>query len=143
MLISGHCRCGNISFTLDWVPDPIEIPARACSCSFCVAHQAVWTSCPAGKLKVRIQNPSLVAKHAFATQTARFHICGRCGDVPVVSSQIDGQVFAAINANTLQGDATALLNYQPADFDGESVESRIERRRHQWIADVEINEAPA
>jgi len=28
MLISGSCHCGNVSFTLDWQPDPTEIPAR-------------------------------------------------------------------------------------------------------------------
>jgi hypothetical protein len=26
MLISGRCHCGNISFTLDWRPEPSEIP---------------------------------------------------------------------------------------------------------------------
>ena len=74
MLISGHCQCGNISFTLDWLPEPVEIPARACSCSFCATHDAVWTSYPSGKLKVRIKNPSLVSRHVFATETAQFHI---------------------------------------------------------------------
>lgn len=138
MLFSGRCQCGNISYTLDWVPDPTEIPARACSCSFCTAHAAVWTACPSGKLKVRIKNPALVAKHSFATGTAQFHVCGCCGDVPVVTSEIDGQVFAAINTNTLQGNATSLLRHEPANFDGESVEARIERRRRHWIADVAI-----
>src|SRR5438094_129248 len=46
MLIRGSCHCGNISFTLDWKPEPSEIPARACSCSFCTKHGGVWTSCP-------------------------------------------------------------------------------------------------
>lgn len=139
MLISGHCQCGNIAYTLDWVPDPIEIPARACACSFCTAHAAAWTASPTGKLKVKIKDSALVSKHSFATGTAQFHVCGCCGDVPVVTSEIDGQVFAVVNANLLKGSATALLKHEPANFDGESVEARIERRRRHWIADVVID----
>jgi len=74
MLIPGRCQCGNISFILEWLPDPIEIPARACSCSFCATHAGVWTSCPSGKLQVRIKNPAQVRKHSFATETAQFHV---------------------------------------------------------------------
>ena len=48
MLISGGCHCGNISFALDWRPEPSEIPARACTCSFCAKHGGVWTSSPTG-----------------------------------------------------------------------------------------------
>ena len=142
MLIPGRCQCGNISFILEWLPDPIEIPARACSCSFCTTHAGVWTSCPAGKLQVQIRNSALVNKHRFATETAQFHVCRRCGDVPVVTSQIDGQVFAVINTNALQGIAPALLKPQSASFDGESVEARMARRRQHWIADVVMTEDP-
>ena len=34
MLIRGKCHCGNISFSLTWDPDPKEIRARACDCTF-------------------------------------------------------------------------------------------------------------
>jgi len=44
MIIRGGCHCGNIAFELGWEPDPDEIPARACDCSFCVKHGGVWTS---------------------------------------------------------------------------------------------------
>lgn len=143
MLISGRCQCGNISFTLDWVPDPVAIPARACSCSFCLARSAVWTACPSGKLTVWIQQPLQVTRHSFATETAQFLICERCGDVPVVTSQIDGQLFAVINTNMLEGDAKALLQHESASFDGESLAERLDRRRRHWIANVVINETDA
>ncbi len=142
MLISGRCQCGNISFILEWLPDPIEIPARACSCSFCATHAGVWTSCPSGKLQVRIKNPAQVRKHSFATETAQFHVCEGCGDVPLVTSQIEGQTFAVVNTHALQGIAPALLKHQSASFDGESAEARLARRRQHWIADVHIREDP-
>ena len=54
MMIPGRCHCGNIAWTLAWEPDPVEIPARAGTCAFCVKHGGVWTSNPAGRLDVRI-----------------------------------------------------------------------------------------
>ena len=54
MNILGNCHCGNISFELVWNPDPQEIPARACDCTFCRKHGGVWTSNPAGALTVQM-----------------------------------------------------------------------------------------
>jgi hypothetical protein len=48
MDITGSCHCRNISFRLAWEPQPTEIQARACTCSFCVKHGGVWTSNPKG-----------------------------------------------------------------------------------------------
>jgi hypothetical protein len=79
LLIHGKCHCGNISFSLAWEPDPAEIPARACGCSFCTKHGGVWTSNPNGALKVAVKDPSLVSRYAFGTRTAEFHTCTRCG----------------------------------------------------------------
>ena len=93
MLIRGKCHCGNISFSLAWEPDPKEIPARACSCSFCVKHGGVWTSNPRGALEVAVQNPSRVSKYAFGTS-----------------------------------------------FDGEGTDSRLARRKRNWIPDVKVME---
>jgi len=41
MLIEGSCHCGNIAFALDWQPEPAQITARACACSFCTKHGGV------------------------------------------------------------------------------------------------------
>ena len=102
MLISGACHCGNISFKLDWQPEPKEIPARACSCSFCVKHGGVWTSCPAGSLTVRVKDSKHVSVYAFGTKTAEFHVCSNCGIVPVVTSTIDGHVYAVVSVNAFE-----------------------------------------
>ena len=138
MQIVGHCQCGNISFVLECSTAPTEIPARACACSFCTTHDGVWSSLPSAKLKVRIKHPEQVDRHTFATETAEFHICKQCGDVPLVTSLIDGRLFAVVNVNALQGIPPDLLKHSPADFDGEGIEARIERRRRGWIADVSI-----
>src|SRR3982751_23183 len=86
MLIAGSCHCRNVTFALRWEPEPLEIPARACTCTFCVKHGGVWTSCPTGALPVAGDEPSRLVPYRFGTRTARFHLCTQCGIVPVVTS---------------------------------------------------------
>ena len=136
MLIHGGCHCGNLGFTLRWEPDPAEIPARACGCSFCTRHGGVWTSHAAGVLRVAVKDAALLSRYSFGTETAEFNICARCGVVPVVTSRIDGRLYAVANVNTFQGIDAALLKRAPASFDGEDVAARLARRRRGWIADV-------
>jgi hypothetical protein len=139
MLISGKCHCGNISFTLDWQPEPSEIPARACTCSFCVKHGGVWTSCPTGALKVSVKDPSLVSKYSFGTKTADFHVCSACGVTPVVTSHIDDRLYAVVSVNAFEGvDPSLLREASHATFDQESEEVRLARRKRNWIANVEF-----
>ena len=136
MLIHGKCHCGNISFSLTWEPDPSQIPARACGCSFCVKHGGVWTSNPAGSLTVTLRDPALVTRYAFGTRTAEFHVCTRCGVVPVVTSLIEGACYAVVSVNAFEGVAAALVRRTAADFEGEDQGSRLARRQRNWIADV-------
>ena len=139
MVVRGKCHCGNISFSLDWNSDPSEIQVRACSCSFCVKHGGVWTSNSRGTLKIGVENPEHVSRYAFGTKTAEFHTCTRCGVVPVVTSLIDGRLYAVVNVNTFEGVEPSLLRRSSTNFDGEGTDSRLERRKRNWIADVEIS----
>ena len=138
MRISGSCHCGNITFSLDWRPEPAEIPARACSCSFCLKHGGLWTSCPTGSLRITIRQPALVSRYSFGTRTAEFHVCSRCGVVPVVTSRIDGRLYAVVSVNAFQDVDPALLKRAAAKYDGESESARLARRKLNWIADVEV-----
>lgn len=140
MLITGSCHCANVSFALAWEPEPSEIPARACTCSFCTKHGGVWTSCPTGSLKVTVEDPLLVSKYAFGTKTAQFHVCSRCGVVPVATSQIDGRVYAVVSVNAFEGVSPSLLRRASATFEGESEEARLRRRKQNWIPNVEYVE---
>jgi len=136
MNIDGSCHCGNISFRLDWAPEPKEIPARACTCSFCRKHGGVWTSNPQGTLDVEVKDPSLVSHYAFGTKTARFHICSRCGAVPVVTSEIEGHTYAVVSVNAFDNVDPALLKHASATFDGETEADRLARRVRNWIPRV-------
>ena len=135
-MIRGKCHCGNLSFSLAWEPEPAEIPARACGCSFCVKHGGVWTSNPKGALRVAVKDPSAVSRYAFGTRTAEFHICVRCGVVPVVTSTLDGRLHAVVSVNAFEGIDPARIRRAPADFEGEATEARLARRKRNWIPDV-------
>jgi hypothetical protein len=141
MLIHGSCHCGNIAFRLDWSPDPAEIPARACDCTFCVKHGGVWTSYPKGALEVAIREPSKVSRYAFGTKTADFHICAGCGAVPVATSEIDGRLYAVVSVNAFDNVDPAMLRPAPASFGREDVDARLDRRKNRWIASVRFIEA--
>ena len=138
MLIDGKCHCGNIALELEWEGDPPEIPARACGCSFCVKHGGVWTSNRSARLAVTVRDPALVSKYAFGTRTAMFHVCSRCGAVPLATSEIADHLYAVVNVNVLENVDEAWLRRAPASFDGEDVESRLARRARNWIADVQL-----
>ena len=138
MVINGACHCGNVSFTLDWLPAPNEIPARACGCSFCRKHGGVWTSTPTGALKIKVKEQASVSRYAFGTRTAEFHVCARCGVVPVVTSEIAGRLYAVVNVNTFDAVDASLLRRSSANFDGEGTDSRLERRARNWIGRVQF-----
>ena len=140
MLISGSCHCGNISFELLWEPEPAEIPARACTCSFCTKHAGVWTSCPTGTLSVAVADPGNVSRYGFGTNTAQFHICARCGVVPFVTSEIDGKIYAVVSVNAFQGVDRSLLKHASATYDAEDEQSRLARRKRNWIPNVRFSD---
>jgi hypothetical protein len=143
MLINGKCHCGNITFRLVWEPDPTQIQARACGCTFCAKHGGVWTSNPRGALRILIKDPALVSKYAFGTGNATFHTCARCGIVPVVTSRIEGRLYAVVSVNAFEDIDPALIRREPSDFSGEDSNARLARWRRNWIADVDYVEGGA
>lgn len=136
MLVNGSCHCGNMSFRLDWLPEPTRIRARACTCSFCRRHGGVWTSCPTGTLEIEIHDDSLISEYRFGTETAVFHICTRCGAVPVVTSDIGEKTYAVVSVNAFEGVDAALLETGQVSFDAEDASTRLARRAKGWIPSV-------
>ncbi len=134
-VIHGGCHCGNMAFRLTW-PDAGPIPARRCGCSFCTMRGGVWTSHPGAELFLSIQDRSQVSPYEFGTRTAEFHVCRTCGVVPIVTSTVNGRVYAVVNVNTFRDFDQSRLDVSPSDFDGEDTGSRLERRARNWIGSV-------
>jgi len=141
VLILGSCHCGNISFRLGWDPDPAEIPARVCDCTFCVKHGGTWTSNPKGALEVAIADPSLVSRYAFGTRTATFHVCAKCGVVPVATSELEGRTYAVVSVKAFTNVDPSRIRPAPASFEAEDVDARLARRKRNWIGNVRFTQA--
>ena len=136
MLIRGQCHCGNVAFELEWDGEPPEIPARACGCSFCVKHGGVWTSSPRATLAVTVRKPEARIEVCIRNPDSDVPCLRRCGVVPLVTSEIDNHVYAVVNVNALENVDPAWLQRAAASFEGEDVESRLARRKRNWIAKV-------
>lgn len=137
MTLHGHCHCGNITFSLETGTAAATIPARACTCSFCVRHGGVWTASPHGSLSVVVNDPARVNRYAFGTRTAAFHVCMECGVVPLATSVVDGHEYGIVNVNTLADVEESMLERSRVSFDGEAEGERLTRRARHWIPHVE------
>ena len=134
--IHGSCHCGNIRFTFERPEDGPTIPVRACGCAFCRKHRGVWTSHPGGSFRLAVAEPAKVAVYRFGTRTADFHVCAACGVAPIVTCTLDGARYAVVNANAFDDVDPAELVEARADFEGESTEDRIARRRRNWTPEA-------
>ncbi len=114
---------------------------RACSCTFCTKHGGVYTSHPKGRLDVEISDESLLRAYRFGTRTADFHVCLCCGVVAFVTSNIEGIVHAVVNVNTFEKVNHSDLIRSVTDFEGETKEERLERRKRTWIPNVSVKAA--
>lgn len=90
-------------------------------------------------MAVTINDDSVVSKYQFGTKTADFYVCTSCGVVPFVLSEIDDNLYAVVNINTIADVSRFSLSSSATDFDGEETGSRLDRRRRNWIPDVSIS----
>lgn len=137
MVIKGRCHCGNITFELCCSGEGNQISGRACACSFCRKHGGVWTSDPQGRLVVAAKFPDRVSRYTFGSGTAEFCFCASCGVVPLVTSRIQGRLYAVVSVNAFEGLDPARIQTVTGQFDNESLEQRLARRQRNWIGDVE------
>ena len=59
--------------------------------------------------------------------------------MPLVTSEIANHLYAVVNVNVLENVDESWLRRAAANFDGEDIESRLARRRRNWIAEVQIS----
>ena len=130
--IHASCHCGNVRVRLDWPGSGQAIPVRACSCGLCTKCRAVWTSHPGGRFYLQIADASRVKRYQFGTRTADFHVCLTCGVMPIATCMIDGTQYAVINVNTFDDVNRADLIETATDFEAETTEDRLARRRRNW-----------
>jgi hypothetical protein len=141
--IEGACHCGNIRYTLIWPDVDMEIPVRACGCTYCQKHGGIWTSHSGSELSAEIKDESMVSKYKQGTKTAEMYVCAVCGIVPFVTSDIENNLYSVVNANTFEGIESSRIVRSSTDIEGESTSDRLERRRRNWIPNVRISNSIA
>ena len=123
----GRCHCGAVTarFESDIAPDATDV--RADQCTFCRRNGAKTVSDPAGKLTLRFREAG-VERYRFGTRSADFIICRACGSF--IAAIIDG--YGVLNVVGAGIAAFADRPARPVDYDGETPETRTERRRQRW-----------
>jgi hypothetical protein len=131
----GGCHCGRLAFeALLAQPLSTYVP-RACDCSFCRKHGAAWLSDPQGVVALRLRGEPV--RYRQGSGQAEFIACAHCAVLVMVTSDVDGHRYAAINARTL--DASAGLGAeQTASPQTLAAGQKIERWSQLWFADVRI-----
>jgi hypothetical protein len=105
---------------------------RACQCSFCSHHCALSTSDPAGRLRFEVDDPALLLRYRFATRSADFLICRRCGVYVGAQLTADSRVFGIINVHALRAPPSRLQTPVAMSYEGEGASERLERRLQRW-----------
>ena len=135
--LRGFCHCGNVSFVLRSAKAEGDFTPRTCQCSLCRKHDASWISDPEGEAEVVFNDRQNVSFYRFGTKTSDFIVCKKCGVLTVALCELDGVTRAVLNIKAMTDHAFT----QPGtstNFDGETVESRLARRKRNWIGRVAI-----
>ncbi|MCK5000877.1 MAG: hypothetical protein KAS23_15145 [Anaerohalosphaera sp.] len=136
----GSCYCGNIKLHLHSNKNESQLVPRICSCPFCTRHGASYISDTQGELQVNYDDPENVSRFRFGHKTADFIVCAKCGVLVTVLSEIQGQLRAVININSMP-DHQFKESPIVTNFEGEKVEDRLARRAKNWIGNVVVDPA--
>ena len=101
-------------------------------CSFCRKHGVRTTSDPAGAVTFLIDDPGLLQRYRFGTQTTDTLICRNCGIYLAAVTAIEGALYAVINVNALDDGSAFERPPEVMNYDGESTGQRQARRQVKW-----------
>lgn len=134
----GGCHCGNISLRLTTSKSPGELWVRVCTCSYCLAQGARYTSDPDGSVVIKVDDPSRLLRYRMGHNTADFLVCTSCGVYVGAYMEHEGRPLSVTNVNALEK-RSEFEDGEPVSYEGETTESRLDRRSHKWTpAHLEI-----
>jgi hypothetical protein len=129
--LTGACHCGAIRATLYATKPASDLQVRACQCSFCTRHGAKTVSDPAGRCRLEIDGAAL-SWYIFETRTGMSVICNRCGMYAGAIIEDGDNVWSVLNARGLAMPEFEGRAAEPKDYEGETPEERIARRKATW-----------
>lgn len=128
----GRCHCGAVGFEYRTEKPVSEWPVRACQCSFCRRHGAIYTSDPAGSVRFVHEDGTKLSRYRFGQKTADFVFCGRCGGFLGAITEEGGQAMMVLCLNAFDPRPEGLPAAQPMSYEGESRGERDSRRASRW-----------
>ncbi len=135
MTINGSCQCGNLQ--LAWHSVDLSCVPRACQCDYCVSHAATWVSKSGTAVDLRIHRPAMHRVIRHGSNTAAFHECAYCGLPVLVTADIDGVVYGALNAAVL--DNPAAPPPTTFEYDGQTAGDKLARWQQNWCYPVRFS----
>jgi hypothetical protein len=126
-LYEGGCHCGAVRAAFETAIAPAAMDVRADQCGFCRRHGAKTVSDPAGRLTLKFREAA-VERYRFGTRTSDFIVCRNCG--AYIAAIIDG--YGVLNVVGADIAAFAGRDARPVDYDDETPETRLTRRRERW-----------
>jgi hypothetical protein len=115
---------------------PSDNPLRACSCSFCRAHQTRTVADSAGLFEVAANDWQMVEPYRFGSGTADYLVCRRCGVYVGAIFETTAGLRAVVNVNCLADRALFTQVPSAPDYDGETNDARLARRAINWMPAV-------
>jgi hypothetical protein len=128
----GGCHCRNVHWTLRSGLAASELPVRACQCEFCRKHRALSTSDAQGEMNFTVLDRGALIRYRFATKSAEFLVCARCGIYVGAQMEEDGRFYAIANLRAFDVSEEFARRAQPMDYSGENSNARRTRRARRW-----------
>jgi hypothetical protein len=135
MSMRGSCRCKNIS--VSWRNRDLSLVPRACLCGYCSAKGAAYVSKSGTAVDALIRKGQFHVVREHGSRQAAFHECSYCGDVVIVTVQIEGILYCALNVLCLE-DWRRFPQPVAVNFSDHTPEEKLRRWRQNWCYPVHM-----
>jgi hypothetical protein len=125
MIYQASCHCAAYQARLF---SDAELRPRSCACGFCRRHGARTFSDPNGNVQFKTLGAHV---YRFGFGVTDYLVCPTCGVYLGALMRVDGANLATLNLNCLI-DQPPMPEPVAVDYEGESVEERMARRRRNW-----------
>ncbi len=136
---AGHCPCGETALRLFSTLDASAFVPRtdAPTCRFCREHDGVWIADPAGRLLVRAERGTNVAR--FGSRLVLFHFCAGCSTLThaIFEDPRSALEVAVARVALFASIGAAARPTVITDFTGETASDAERRRLASWTPLVE------
>ena len=101
--LKGGCHCGRLSLCFSTSLNLEDFNPRACDCSYCKKHAAMYISDPSGRLLIDVKGIDGLGRYRQGSETADFLYCTNCGVLIGVVFENNGDIYGAVNDRCLDG----------------------------------------